>query len=339
MRGRRRLQPPRRPVASGLVARLTVLIEHRGPDGGRRVHGRPRGSRPSPPRDHRPEPAGTPADGDAGRCVVLDYNGEIYNFQRAAGGAAGARSPFPLAHRHRGPAPRLRRMGPRHASTGSTGCSRSRSGTAPSPPLPGAGSLRRQAALLGPAGTRLLFASEIKAILAHPRVSREALLRGIERVLHLPERPHRPRRSSTAFAFCPPGCTLTLEVRDGSRAVHRRATGTFDFATSRRDSPDGAARSCDRLSSTGSSRQLVSDVPVGSYLSGGMDSASITAIAAQRRTRPPPSPAASISARRPVSSSPSTSAAQAEEMAYVLQDRALRGRHARRGHGVGDVRS
>ena len=72
-----------------------------------------------------------PADGDAAMAATsLTYNGEVYNFQRAARRAGSARPPVPLAHRLRGRAQGVRANGASDALTASTACSRSRSGTA-----------------------------------------------------------------------------------------------------------------------------------------------------------------------------------------------------------------
>ncbi len=80
----------------------------------------------------------------------------------------------------------------------------------------------------------------------------------------------------------PQGCTLVDSA--GARADARagRATGTIDF-----QEPEGkfneaeALDELDRLFRQAVQRQLISDVDVGSYLSGGMDSGSITALAAR----------------------------------------------------------
>ena len=99
-----------------------------------------------------------------------------------------------------------------------------------------------------------------------------------------------------------PGNVLTIQGRAG-------AVRTYPW-----DYPFGAetihdrrrAEELHRLFLQGVIRQLISDVPVGSYLSGGMDSGSITSIAARNLPRLTRSPAVSISARRPAWNSAST---------------------------------
>ncbi len=127
------------------------------------------------------------------------------------------------------------------------------------------------------AGNALLFGSEVKALLAHPAMradlDRQALLEYLTFQNLFTER--------TLFAgvkLLPPG-TLMRVGADGEPRIERY--WDFDFRE-----PDGPVdeRECleelDRLFRQAVTRQLVADVPVGSYLSGGMDSGSITAVAA-----------------------------------------------------------
>jgi asparagine synthase (glutamine-hydrolysing) len=126
---------------------------------------------------------------------------------------------------------------------------------------------------------RIVFASEVKAILAAtpdtPRVCLPALVEyfTFQNVLS----------DLTLFdgvRLLRPGTILIVE--DG--AIETRAY--WDLAPSPEDrGPAHAARSVREAFEAAVERQLVSDVPVGSYLSGGMDSASIVAVASRKIPR------------------------------------------------------
>jgi asparagine synthase (glutamine-hydrolysing) len=126
---------------------------------------------------------------------------------------------------------------------------------------------------------RLLFASEIKALLAAGlprRVSLQALneyftFQNVLSDLTLFE----------GVRLLPPGHTLTAD-RDGLR-TERFWDLTFDPEES--VSEDEWAEQIGSTFSEVVTRQLVSDVPVGSYLSGGMDSGSIAAVASRHVPR------------------------------------------------------
>jgi asparagine synthase (glutamine-hydrolysing) len=125
-----------------------------------------------------------------------------------------------------------------------------------------------------------LFGSEIKSMLEHgalrPRVSAPHLLEyfTFQNIF----------TDGTLFAdvrLLRPGHHLT--VRADSGPARPRQYWDFDF----READDGRAtdeeyeEELDRLFRQAVRRQLVSDVPVGAHLSGGMDSGSITALAAE----------------------------------------------------------
>ncbi|WP_029896179.1 asparagine synthase (glutamine-hydrolyzing) [Desulfohalovibrio reitneri] len=130
-------------------------------------------------------------------------------------------------------------------------------------------------------GELFVFASEAKAIAAHPgfetRLDHEGLLEYFTFQNFLSRR--------TLFRdveTLPPGHWMKA---NGERPLGGpRQYWDFDFSE-----PCGAAdereyvEELDRLFSQAVRRQLVSDVGVGSYLSGGMDSGSITAVAASER--------------------------------------------------------
>ncbi len=124
-----------------------------------------------------------------------------------------------------------------------------------------------------------LFGSEVKPLLAHPacrtELDREALLEYFTFQNLFTDR--------TWFAgvrLLPPG--MSLRVTAGGAGRPRRY---WDFSFEEPERPaDKRAyeEELDRLFRQAVRRQLVSDVDVGSYLSGGMDSGSVTAIAAEQ---------------------------------------------------------
>ena len=128
-------------------------------------------------------------------------------------------------------------------------------------------------------GDSFLFGSEIKAILAHPayrtRMDYEGLLEYLTFQNFFTDR--------TLFGdvrLLPPGHYLrvSLDKRSVSEPIQY---WDFDFREPAAPAdPSEYLEELDRLFRQAVHRQLVSDVPVNSYLSGGMDSGSITAIAA-----------------------------------------------------------
>jgi asparagine synthase (glutamine-hydrolysing) len=127
-------------------------------------------------------------------------------------------------------------------------------------------------------GATLLFGSEVKALLAHPdlaaEMDREALLEYMTFQNFFTDR--------TLFQdvrLLPAGCLLRVDGETGASRIERY----WDFTFTEPAAPASAeeyVEEFDRLFRQAVSRQLISDVPVGTYLSGGLDSGSITALAA-----------------------------------------------------------
>ena len=123
-----------------------------------------------------------------------------------------------------------------------------------------------------------VFGSESKAILSHPGIDAELDHAGLLEYLSF-QNFFTERTLFRNVSLLPAGCCL--EVRPGEAATVTRYWD-WDFRE-----PDHAASEADyveelkRLFAQAVKRQLVSDVPVGAFLSGGMDSGSITAVAAQ----------------------------------------------------------
>lgn len=121
------------------------------------------------------------------------------------------------------------------------------------------------------------FASEVKAILAHPtfraKMDKEALVEYFTFQNFFTD-----RTLFNGIRLFPAGHWATLEP--GRAPVFRRY---WDYSFSEPEQPASEPEyieELDRLFRQAVNRQLVSDVAVGAYLSGGMDSGSITAVAA-----------------------------------------------------------
>ena len=131
---------------------------------------------------------------------------------------------------------------------------------------------------LGATPRGLLFASELKALLEEPTLPRELDPLALHHHLAYQWCP-APRTMLAAVRKLPPG--HAIEIRDG-REVRRwsfydlpyrgdvRAGDDASLAREVRDEVDRAVR-----------RQMVSDVPIGAFLSGGLDSSAVVACAAR----------------------------------------------------------
>ncbi len=268
------------PVLSELVDRLTALIAHRGPDGhGVYVDG-------AVGLGHRRlaiidlSAAGAQPMANENGDVVLDYNGEIYNFQElrveleACGHVFRSHTDSEVvvhAYEEWGRACVERFDGmfafaiwdrPRRLLF----LARDRFGVKPL-----YWHLRNGV---------FVFASEVKAILGHPKVQREVCYPALNEYFTF----QNVLSDATLFdgiRLLPAGCTLTLEAREGAEPKVGRY---WDYPFPSESEHLSAEEATDRLYDVfldAVTRQLVSDVPVGSYLSGGMDSGSITAIASR----------------------------------------------------------
>ncbi len=128
------------------------------------------------------------------------------------------------------------------------------------------------------AGKALAYASEVKAFLSHPgyrsELDREALVEYFTF-----QNIFTDRTLFMGVRMLPAG-TL-LRVPNGARAIPEpERYWDFDFDERLTGSDRELTEELDRLFRNAVQRQLVADVPVGSYLSGGIDSGSVTAVAA-----------------------------------------------------------
>jgi asparagine synthase (glutamine-hydrolysing) len=127
----------------------------------------------------------------------------------------------------------------------------------------------------------VLFGSEMKALLRCPELSREIDPQALHYMLAYLWTP-APQTMLQAVKKLEPGAALLV---DGGRVVRRWDYYTLPYSGERLSASSGeiAAELAERVS-TAVRRQLMSDVPVGAYLSGGLDSSSVVAM--MRRAMP-----------------------------------------------------
>ena len=272
------------PVSLAQVQRMTDAIVHRGPDGQGQLaeENVGLGHRRLAVIDLTPA-AAQPMASRSGHCVLV-YNGEVYNFQslRAELQALGYRfnstsdtevvlnayeawgercverfnGMFAFAIWDR----RTRRLF----------LARDRYGVKP--------------LYYAFVGGVFLFGSEIKAMLTHPRLSAGVDIEALDEYFTF----QNILSDRTLFAnvrVLPAGCTMSV----GPDAAHPpRASRYWDYRFDSRGfdlTEDETTQRVQSLFEQAVTRQLVSDVPVGSYLSGGIDSGSITAVSARHIPR------------------------------------------------------
>src|SRR5581483_11023884 len=126
---------------------------------------------------------------------------------------------------------------------------------------------------------RFLFASEIKALFTNAEVSRQLDLQALNQILTfwvtIP-----PRTAFRNICQLPPGHSLTVSERES----RLRRYWDLEYCPQTEDTDEGEKRLTEVLLSLlldATRIRLRSDVPVGAYLSGGLDSTIITALTKQ----------------------------------------------------------
>ncbi|MFF7489667.1 asparagine synthase (glutamine-hydrolyzing) [Streptomyces luteogriseus] len=127
-------------------------------------------------------------------------------------------------------------------------------------------------------GSGVLFGSEPKAILAHPRFRARIDSQGLADLLGLAKTPGvTPYRD---IEEVPPGC-VAVHDRHGLRTDRYWSLGRHPHE----DDAEATAGTVRALLEDTVTRQMVTDVPLCTLLSGGLDSTVLTALAAQVQTR------------------------------------------------------
>jgi asparagine synthase (glutamine-hydrolysing) len=129
-------------------------------------------------------------------------------------------------------------------------------------------------------GRELVFGSELKALLQHPRVTREMSIPALARYLvhdYVPA----PLTIFRGINKLEPGHILTYE--DGAIRTHRYWDLPAPSDRPAGSEHDDAVRLLALLEES-VRRRLISDVPLGAFLSGGIDSSAVTALMARNTT-------------------------------------------------------
>jgi asparagine synthase (glutamine-hydrolysing) len=125
-------------------------------------------------------------------------------------------------------------------------------------------------------GMDIFFGSELKAILIHPEIERRLSMEGLDCYLSLNYVPC-PWTLVEGVGKLPPG--HWLEWRDGD--VHSEAYWTLPYVPARHSTLESAKEELDPLLRDAVREHLLSDVPLGVWLSGGIDSSTILHYAAE----------------------------------------------------------
>jgi asparagine synthase (glutamine-hydrolysing) len=132
-------------------------------------------------------------------------------------------------------------------------------------------------------GRTLVFASEIKAIIAHPSFSTKLNPEALNEYFTF-QNMFSFRTLFAGVNMLPPANTVKIDAH--TESIKHHSWWDYDFTkTDPSLSFEDAISTTEKLFKQAVSRQMIADVPVGSYLSGGMDSGSITAQASKHVKR------------------------------------------------------
>lgn len=119
------------------------------------------------------------------------------------------------------------------------------------------------------------FGSEIKSILEHPEYKKEVNHEAVFNYLRFQYNPIKETFFKNIFSL-PPGHTLTIDTKAGTHDI--KQYWDFDFAPdTKRDFEETKKEIVDTLRDS-VAHHMISDVPVGSFLSGGVDSSIIASL-------------------------------------------------------------
>src|SRR4051794_28018672 len=268
------------PVLDGTLRRMGDSILHRGPDGAGQYSEGPVGLASRRLAVIDPRPDGDQPMADAGGDYVIAYNGEVYNFAELRRDLVGQGRRFRTrtdtevvlnAYAEWGPAA-VERFNGMFAlaiwdrTRKELFLARDRYGIKP--------------LYYSKVGDLVVFGSEVKALLAHGAVRAKLSPEHLLEYLTF----QNIFSDGTLFngvRLLPAGHHMTLSADRPMCAPVRYWDFDFLEPNGKAESAEDYREELDRLFRQAVDRQLVADVPIGAQLSGGMDSGSITALAAR----------------------------------------------------------
>jgi asparagine synthase (glutamine-hydrolysing) len=132
---------------------------------------------------------------------------------------------------------------------------------------------------------RFVFASEIKAVLAHPWVPRELASGAIDAYLTFGYVPS-PRTFFNGVRSLPPGHIGVFAAGATELCLERYYSPALENMSCTVRGTREVVSQVRQLLTTAVTKRMVADVPVGAFLSGGIDSSSVVAVMAENAERP-----------------------------------------------------
>ncbi len=121
----------------------------------------------------------------------------------------------------------------------------------------------------------IVFSSELKALLVHPEVSRELDPTAVEDYMTFGYVPD-PKTIFRSIYKLPPGYFIKAKRGDREVVPHRYWDIKFD-SRAEYENEQAVSDDLNRMLASATKRRLISDVPLGAFLSGGVDSSAIVA--------------------------------------------------------------
>lgn len=142
----------------------------------------------------------------------------------------------------------------------------------------------------GRQGASFLFASELKALRAHPHFHKEVDRQALALYLRHNYIP-APRSIYRGISKLPPGCWLEIAPAEDAEPRIRPYWSVAEVAEVGQARPfvgtdDEAMAELEMLLSDAVGKQMLADVPLGAFLSGGVDSSTVVALMQARSIRP-----------------------------------------------------
>jgi asparagine synthase (glutamine-hydrolysing) len=132
---------------------------------------------------------------------------------------------------------------------------------------------------------RFLFASELQGLLVDPAVPREVDFAALDAYLSYGYIP-APATAFLGVAKLPPAHWLTLDLRSGAAEVHLERYWALGYGSPLRVTEAEACEAIREKLTEAVRLRMVSDVPLGAFLSGGIDSSIVVGLMAGLSDRP-----------------------------------------------------